>query len=98
MLIWFKHCPGHNLSLKAWIGIMFHRIVTLDPRKCHDPDPRSLVKGQGHYIHSGFLHSPSHNFSLSLCIGIIFSRIVTLYPWKCHDLDPRSKVTMLIMI
>jgi hypothetical protein len=61
---WFKHSPGHKFSLKAWIGITFHRIITLDPRKCHDLDPTSLVKGQGHYTHSGFRH-PSHNFSLS---------------------------------
>jgi hypothetical protein len=48
------HCAGHKFSLKAWIGIIFHRIVTLDPRKCHDLDPRSLVKGQGQYTHVVF--------------------------------------------
>jgi hypothetical protein len=41
-------------SLKAWSGIIFHKIITLDPRKCHDLDPRSLVKGQGQYIQSSF--------------------------------------------
>jgi hypothetical protein len=38
-----------SFPLKAWIGIIFHRIVTLDPRKCQDLDPRSLVKGHDHY-------------------------------------------------
>jgi hypothetical protein len=35
---------GHNFSLKAWIGIIFHRIVTLDPKKYYDFDTRSVVK------------------------------------------------------
>ena len=48
----FLHCPSYNFSLSLWIGIIYHRIVTLDTRKCHDLDhdldPRSLVKGPGH--------------------------------------------------
>jgi hypothetical protein len=49
----FWHCPSHNFSLSLWFGIIFPRIVTLDQRKCYDLDPRSLVKGQGHYTHNG---------------------------------------------
>jgi hypothetical protein len=86
---------GHKFSLKAWIGMIFHRIVTLDPRKYHDLELRLLVKGQGHYTHSGFGHCPCHNFSQSSWIGI-YNGIVTLDPRKCHDLDydfdPRSLV------
>jgi hypothetical protein len=36
--------------LKAWIGITFHRIVTLYPRKCYDLDPRSKVKVSIHIM------------------------------------------------
>jgi hypothetical protein len=91
--IWLRHrqivCPSHNFWLSSWIGIIFHGIVTLDSRKCHDLDPKSLVKGQGHYTHRVFLRCPSHNFSMSLWIGMIFNRIVTLGPGKCHDHDSR---------
>jgi hypothetical protein len=82
----------HRFSLKAWIGIVYLRIVTLDQRKCYNLDPRSLVKGQCHYTHSGFWHCLCHNFSLSSWTGIIFYRIVTLDPRKCHYLDSRLLV------
>jgi hypothetical protein len=36
----FWQCPSHNFSLSLWIGI-FHRTVTLEPRKCQEFDPRS---------------------------------------------------------
>jgi hypothetical protein len=41
-------CPSHN----SWSSV-FHMIVALDWRKCHDLDSRLLVKGQGHYAHNG---------------------------------------------
>jgi hypothetical protein len=63
----------------------------MDLRKCHDLDPRLLVKGQGRYAHNGFKHSPGHKFSMKEWIEI-FHRIVTLDPRKYHDLDPRSLV------
>ena len=43
--------PGHNSSLPSWIWIIFHTIVVHDPRVCHDLEPRSYLKGQGHSAH-----------------------------------------------
>ena len=54
VLIMVKQCPGHTFSVKAWIGLIIHKVITLDPRKCQDFDPRSLVRGQGHYTLIGF--------------------------------------------
>jgi hypothetical protein len=64
----------------------------MDPRKCHDLDPRLLVIGdQGHYAHNG-LNIVRAMFSLKAWLGIIFHTIVTIDPRKCHDLDPKSLV------
>ena len=44
-------CPGHSSSLPCWIWIIFHTIVVHDSRVCHDLEPRSYLKGQGHSTH-----------------------------------------------
>ena len=40
--------PGHNFSLPSWMWIIFHTIVVYDPRVCHDLDPGTYLKCQGH--------------------------------------------------
>ena len=42
---------GHISEVKVTVyiyWIIFHTIVVHDPRVCHDLDPRSYLRGQGH--------------------------------------------------
>ena len=42
---------GHNSSLSSVTLIIFYTIVFHDPRMCHDFDPRSYLRSQGHSAH-----------------------------------------------
>ena len=80
-------CRAHNSSLLCCIWIIFHTVV--DPRVCHDIDPRSYLQGQGHSAHIPNILCPGHNLSLLCWILIIFHTIVVHDPRTCHDLDTR---------